>query len=612
MKQVRASGLAMLAGGVACVAMAVAPTAVLGDEVKAAWIEIEGAVQDRRADMASIFGGGKGATLPDLLTGLDKAAGDASIRAVVLRLKDAQLSAAHAEELSRGIARVRAAGKKVHVYSETYGPTELRIGAAADDVIIQSGGAVTLPGVFMEEMYLADMFKWAGIQPDFVQVGDYKGASEMFANSKPSKAWDENINALLDAMYANLRTTLKSGGVRTMTDAQLDKAMEAGWMASDKDAKAVGLVTTILDMPQIDAHVVQVAGGKPGDTVEWEFELVPGAKKLDTANPLALLSALMKKPDHSPKRDTIAVLHIDGPIIDGESSGGGLLGGGGGVGSRTVRNALSEIEDNDLIKGLVVRIDSPGGSAIASEIIWQGVRRVADKGKPVYVSVGGMAASGGYYILVAGDKVWVNQSSIVGSIGVVGGKLSFGGLMDKIHINTVSRGRGPMADMFSMSKPWSEKQRTLVRQKMTETYDQFTSRVTAGRKGIDLGKTAEGRLFVGQQAIDLKMADEIGGLEDALKAMATAKGLPSGSYDVLDYPAPKSLEEIISGMMGASGPRVGAVGIAGPRLDGELVQAVRAAVGPAAFGALSDAATALLQLQREPVLLVSPRVLIFR
>lgn len=607
LRPARACAAALVAvAGLAALAL---PAAASAADLKAGWIEIDGAVSDRRSDMASLFGGSKGPVLRDLLAGLDKAAADPAIRAVVLRLKDAQMSAAHAEELSAGMRRLREAGKKVHVYSETYGPTELRIGAAADDIIIQSGGAVMLPGVFMEELYLADMFKWAGIQPDFVQVGDYKGASEMFANAKPSKAWDENINGLLDSMYANLRSTLKAG--RGLSDEQLDKAMATGWMASDKDAKAVGLVTSIIDMPEIDAHVSRISGGAPGAEVDWAFDLVPAASKLDTSNPFTLLSAIMKKPDHSPKRETIAVLHIDGPIIDGESGGGGLFGGGGGVGSRTVRNALRDIEDNDLIKGLVVRIDSPGGSAIASEIIWQGVRRVSAKGKPVYVSVGGMAASGGYYILVAGDRVWVNPSSIVGSIGVVGGKLSFGPLMEKVHINTVVRARGPAADMFSMSKPWTDTQRAMVRQKMTETYDQFTSRVTAGRKGIDLARTAEGRLFTGQRAIELKMADEIGGLEDAVKAMASAKGLNAGAFDVMDYPPPRGLEEILSDFMGASGPRV-ASGITGPGINGELAGVVKAAVGPAAFGVLSDAATALMQMRREPVLLVSPRVLIFR
>src|SRR5690606_7120002 len=136
---------------------------------------------------------------------------------------------------------------------------------------------------------------------------------------------------------------------------------------------------------------------------------------------------------------------------------------------------------DDLIKGVIIRINSPGGSATASEVIWRGVQRVAAK-KPVWVSVGSMAASGGYYIAVAGDKIYVTPSGIVGSIGVVGGKISMGGLYDLLHVNVVERARGPRADLFSSSQPWTDQQRAFVRDKMAETYDLFTRRVAQGRE----------------------------------------------------------------------------------------------------------------------------------
>lgn len=581
--------------------------AAMADGAKVGLIEIEGTLQDR-AKMASPFGsGGKGTThMRDVLQGIENAATDAELKGLCIQLKDAQLKGSQIEELGRAMRKVREAGKRVHVFSENYETKELLLGSFADEVIIQSGGAVSLPGVYMEEMFLADTFKWVGITPDFVQIGDYKGASEQYANSKPSKAWDENINQLLDSMYAQVRTELKTG--RKLDDKKLDSAMETAWMARAEDAKKAGLLDAIVDKPDLRKHLAGIYGV---DSVQWDDSLIPEHEVKFDGNPMLMLSKLMAKPEHEPKRDTIAVLHIDGAIVDGDSSEGGILGGGGGVGSRTIRNALMQIEKNDLIKGCIVRIDSPGGSAIASEIIWQGLRRLAEK-KPVWASVGSMAASGGYYIAVGTDRVYVNPSSIVGSIGVVGGKLAMGGAYEKLKINVVSRARGPRAEMMASAKPWSESERGLVRAKMTETYDQFTGRVTAGRKGIDLSKTAEGRLFLGEKAIALNMADKLGGLEDATADLAKQLNLADRSYDVMDYPAPKGLADMLGDLLGGLGG--GASAPIGGRsvIMGELSAVGRELIGDHNWSGVSSQIEGLLQLRHEPVLLISPQAIIVR
>lgn len=588
------SALALFAG-------AAAPA--LAGDAQVALIEIEGSIPDRNPG-TDLFSAGDEHGLRQYIQALHKAADDADLEGVVIRLKDASIKGSQIEELGQAMKALRAKGKKVHVFAENYDSPDLRLGSFADEVIVQSGGAVTLPGIHMDEMFLADAFKWVGITPDFVQIGDYKGASEMMANAKPSKAWDQNINQLLDSMYAILREQLKAG--RKLDDAKLDKAMEVAWLADEHDAIKAGLIDAAVDLPDLEQHL---AKGYSVDEIEWVDDLLPAHKsELDTANPFALLSMLTKAPDHSPKRDTIAVVHIDGAIIDGDSAGGGLFGGDSSVGSRTIRKALSTIEDNDKIKGVVLRIDSPGGSAIASEVIWQGVKRIA-KHKPVWVSVGSMAASGGYYIAVSGDKIYVNPSSIVGSIGVVGGKLALGGLLGELHVNVVSRSRGPRADMMSIASPWSDENRALVRSKMQQTYDLFTQRVSAGRTGIELGKTAEGRLFTGENAVALKMADKVGSLDDCVNDLAAQVNLSSGAYDVMDYPPPKSFMETLQeafGGMGASAPRVGGLDSAIRQL-GSVAQQI---VGPDHWRTVSTHLSALAQLQREPVLLVSPTVIL--
>ncbi|MFY7896841.1 MAG: S49 family peptidase, partial [Phycisphaerales bacterium] len=352
----------------------------------------------------------------------------------------AEMGATQVEEISAAIREIRGKGKKVHLLADAYGTVELMLGAACDEVIAQTGAPVSMPGLYMEEMFLADTLKWAGLQADYVQVGDYKGASEQMARNAPSPQWSQNIEGLLDSMYANIRGPMLRG--RELTDKQLDTAMEKLWLADSQEAKDANLIDSVIDLPQLTAHL-KTAYDKP---ISWRNDLLDhdDAAQMDMSNPFALLMKLGETPDYTPTGPTIAVVHIDGAIVDGDSTAGGLMGGGGNVGSRTVRKALEDIRKEDEIRGVIVRIDSPGGSATASEVIWQGVRRLAEK-KPVWVSVGGMAASGGYYIAVAGDKIYVNPSSIVGSIGVVGGKIAMGELYDKLKVNVVGPGRAPVS-----------------------------------------------------------------------------------------------------------------------------------------------------------------------
>ena len=569
-----------------------------------AFLEIDGGLAARPGPMDWLSGGGE-RTLRDTVALLESAAKSADTTAILIRLKDPELNSTQVEELSQAIASARKAGKKVHLYAEMYGPAELMLGAGTDEVILQSGGAVSFPGIYMTEMYFADALAWAGVRADMVQVGDYKGASEAMARNAPSPQWNENIEGLLDGLYGAMRSSIKSG--RGMDDAKLDKAMEQAWMAMGDDAKAAGLIDAELDWPELSGHLARTYGAD----VAWKtLGEKSGRAKADASNPFAIFSALSKTPDHTPKRSTIALVHIDGAIVDGDSKAGGL-GGSASVGSRTIRRALADIEASDLIKGVVLRIESPGGSAIASEVIWHGVKRVAAK-KPVWVSVGNMAASGGYYIAVSGDRIYVNPSSIVGSIGVVGGKVVMGGLLEKLNVNVVGRGRGPMAGMLNPTTAWTDSERAMIRGKMAEIYDLFTARVKAGRDGIDLARTAEGRLFAGHRAVELKMADRVGTLRDAVRDLAAELKLADGQYDVMDYPGPMSFEEMIQEMLGgflATAPRGGAR--AGGVLT-ELPLLMEQTLGEGAWRQVREHLSALMQLRDEPVLLVGPRVIIIR
>lgn len=571
---------------------------------KIALLELEEVPLDQPPAMAFFFGGSKTPTIGEVLTEIRTLADDAGTNGLVLRLRNTSLPMTVAEEIGTALAELRAKGKKVHLFADNYETAEFYLGTFCDDLIVQSGGAVSLPGMYMEEMYLADTMSWVGLTPQFIQVGDYKGANETMTRAAPSPQWDQNINGLLDSIYGNVRSRLKAA--RNMSDAQLDSAMKQAWMATGQTAKELGLVDTVIDLPELSAHLEKSYGV---EELAWTniFENRHGGS-MDISNPFAMLSKLMREAEVQAKRESIAVVHITGPIVDGDSTSGGMFG-EQSVGSATIRRALEEVADEELIKGVVLRIDSPGGSAIASEVIWQGVKRVRES-KPVWVSVGSMAASGGYYIAVSGQKIYLNPSSIVGSIGVVGGKIAMGGLYDKVKVNVVGRARGPMGDMMSSARPWTPEQQDLVRQKMKETYDLFADRVKAGRPGIELAKTAEGRLFTGPTAVELKMGDELGGLDKAVTDLASSLKLESGAYDVLNYPGPRPFGEVIGEMLGGMGASAPVNGKSPTSMV--LVDAVRQVVGPKAWPSVRDHLRSLAELRDEPVLLTSPRALIFR
>lgn len=595
MRQWIAVSAALVAGCGQAVAWANGPARV-------AMLEISGTPTGQPSPFTWLFGDGE-PTLRDYVTAVRSAASNQELDAIVVRLKDAALSTAQIHEIGSALNHAREQGKRVVLFAENYGGAEFLLGAHADERLIQRGGGVFFPGVLMEEMYLADMLEWAGVKAQLVQVGDYKGANETMTRTAPSRAWDDNITNLLDGIYGNLTTTLGRG--MGMTEDQVEAALGQIWFADGSTGIQAGVLDAEVDLPVLTDWL---ESRMEASEIRWsDLEVGSDGPSVDTSNPFAIFQMLSRTPSHTPKRETIAIVHVEGAIMDGDSSAGSMFG-GATAGSRTLRNALETVLAEDKIKGVIVRIDSPGGSAIASEVIWQGLERVKSE-KPVWVSIGDMAASGGYYIAVGGDKIYANPSSIVGSIGVVGGKYAVGDLYDKLKINVVTRSRGPMAEMFASNQPWDERQQALIREKMAETYDLFASRVSMGRPSIDLAKTAEGRLFVGTQAIELGMVDAIGGLEDAISDLAGDLGL--ARYDVMHYPGPKSFDEFLKQVtrgFGASGPGVG-VQVNGLEVIGS---ALRETLGEPRWVQIRDALQGAMILRDEPVILMNPRALIFR
>ena len=479
----------------------------------------------------SLFGGG-GLGLRDVLSRLEQAKNDDECQGVLLTFYyGGMMNTAQAQEVREKIFELREAGKPVFVYADSYDTGSYLVASAASDIVLMEGGEVFVPGVAVEPMFYNEALTKFGVEPNYIQIGEYKGAEEPYTRSEPSPELAQEMESLVDNMFAQIVSEIAEG--RDMPEKKVTRMINAAMLPAEQ-AKKQGFVDHLADADGLRDLMAEVVGG---DEVRLDAAYGTADQvELDPENPLPALMSMFSPPEVDATSPSVAVVYAEGVISGGEGEGG--LFSSGGVGSETIRRAMRMALRDDEVKAVVIRIDSPGGSALASEAMYQAVRRVAEE-KPVIISIGGMAASGGYYLAVAGDHIYADPAGIVGSIGVVGGKLVMDDLYDMIGLNTASFSRGKNANLFSETQEWDERQRDIVRRWMTQTYEQFTSRVMSTRDGKiqDIDKVARGRIFLAEQAIDLGMVDELGGIEDAIAKAAQEGGL-DGEYDVITLPGP--------------------------------------------------------------------------
>lgn len=506
---------------------------------KVAYLDLDSALREKPSEF-SILGGDDTSTLRVLLDRLGKARQDKDVRAVLVTVSaGAGMNLAQAQEIRDALVALRRAGKKTFVYADSYDTTGYLVASGATDVCMLEGGQIMIPGIGIETMFYKGTLDKIGVFADYVQVGEFKGAEEPYTRTAASEELAGELTRLVDAMYEQIVDGVSKGRniSRQAVKQLIDETMLAGTSARER-----GLVDHLLDADGLRALIKDEVGN--------EINLVHNygeAEKteLDLSNPFMLLAQLARKPETSDK-PAVAIIYAEGVITDGDGEGG--LFEDGGVGSDAMRKAFRIALRDDQIKAIVLRIDSPGGSALASEVMWQALRRVAEK-KPVIVSIGSMAASGGYYLASAGDHIFADPCAIVGSIGVVGGKFVLKDLFEKIGLTTEIYAKGRNADLFSSNEKFTDRQKRMIRNWMQTTYDQFTARVLATRRGKiqDIDKVARGRIFLAHQALELGMVDELGGLDAAIAHAADRAGLREDSFDVRVVPAPKTLADLIFG-----------------------------------------------------------------
>lgn len=570
---------------------------------KVGWITLDAPLRSGPVPFAWVPEADAGPSLAGVLAQIKKVTDDPAYPGLVIALDQAPLTLPQTTAIADALLAARAAGKHVMVFAEAYELKDYLLASAADSILLQRKGSVWLTGIAVEEMFLADTLAKIGVTPDFVQIGRFKGADEQFMRTEPSDAWSENFDGLLDGLYGE--TVDRICANRGWTRDEFEGLFLKSFVMTDDDLLKAGLVDRLVSRDLTGATEVAF-----GEDWEWDTDLGAAAGSgLDTDNPFALFSAIFAEPESRTTRDTLAVLHADGPIYSGDSQVPGGFMSDSTIGSRTVTAALEDALLDDNIKGVVIQLDSPGGSALASEVIWQSVRELqADK--PVYCVIGSMAASGGYYIACATDRIYVQPHSILGSIGVVAGKMTLGGLYDWAGVKVHRRTRGPGADLFSSVDPFTDDQRDLLRDAMTLTYEQFRDRVREGRGDAlpDLEAVDEGMLFTGTQSIANGLADAEGGVELALADLADDLGLGEGDYDVIHLPGPLALGDYLNEVFGGGVAAPGAAASA----TATLRETLRQVVGDGAFDQAAAVADGLLLLQREHVLTLMPSAIVVK
>jgi protease-4 len=460
---------------------------------------------------------------------LRAAAKDSRVKGLLLRPRHVSAGWAKLQELRTGVEAFRRSGKPVYAWLETPGLREYYLASAADRIYLAPEDFLNVKGLRIEAMYYKGTLDKLGVQFDVEHMGKYKDAGDMFTRKDMSPETKEALNALLDGVWNNVTATV--GAARKMKPEQFRALVdEAPWLgpAALKD----GLIDELSYLPAVEKALAKKAG-LPEPTL---------------ISPQLLLGDL----HHSERSQRLAYLVAEGDILRGTVSN--PFGDDVGLTPAPVTKLVKEIGDDASIKGVIVRVDSPGGDAIASDEILQSLKELARK-KPVVISMSDVAASGGYYISMTGDPVVAYPGTITGSIGVIYGKVNLKGLYDKLGISTDTLKRGRFADIDSETQPLSPEVRKKLRESIESIYNGFLKRVAAGRRTTPdkIEPLAQGRVWLGNDALRIHLVDELGGIDRAVEVLQRKAKLPvDREARLVVFPGRRSFWERLMGSGDAS------------------------------------------------------------
>ena len=478
-------------------------------------------------------------TLHDALTRIWDATENENVKGLFVRVGPLQGAWGSVGDLVEALSKFRAENRPIHCHFEAADNVGyLLLASTCDRISMSPAGTLDLIGPAAVMIYARALLEKVGVEAEIIHMGRYKGAGDMFIRDDMPKEAKASMDAILDDLYDALIEATKE---RTDGDVGKAKVLIDGGPYGSVAAADAGLVDAVGFLRDSRDEIKKAAGV---DTIR-RTRMLPKQEQLTLGQFLSLLSGDSEKPEAGGER--VALVFVTGNITEGDS---GSM--GDAVSGPFVR-AMERLENDDDVKAVVMRINSPGGSALASDRMWDAARRLAEA-KPLIASVGDMAASGGYYIASAADEILAHPNSLVGSIGVVGGKFNFAGLAEDIGVNTFVLQRGKRAAWSTPVRALNATERQAFESLLRDTYDRFIDRVATGRKmeRNAVLAAAEGRVMTAQDGKELGLIDEMAGLSEALIRARAAAGLgPDAPVEL--WPSSKGMIDTINDLLSGNG-----------------------------------------------------------
>lgn len=499
--------------------------------------------------LAIITGGGRQMALHEAVAALHRGAEDPRVAGLIARVQLPPSPIGVVQELRDAIAAFSAV-KPSLAWAETYpGTLSYYLASAFREVWMQPSGGVGLIGFASNATFLRDALEKVGIEAQFTARGEYKSAASLFTEDGFTEAHREAVTRMLESLQAQVwQAVAESRGIEVDT---LDGLADRAPLMRD-DAVSSGLVDRIGFRDEVYARMAElVDGGSPaaGDADSDDADSDEKPPRMYLARYAGAARPRLSPPVPSipgrRSRPTIAVVAVEGAIVNGRGGPQGLPFGPSNAGGDTIAAALREVAADESVSAIVLRVDSPGGSVTASETIWREVKRARERGKPVVASMGSVAASGGYYVSMAADAIVANPGTITGSIGVITGKLVVRDLKDRLGVVSDTVRTNANADAWSIDAPFTPQQQARQEADADLFYNDFLQRVADGRNLTvdDVDGVARGRVWTGSDALDRGLVDELGGFRTAVRRAKVLAGLePDAEVRVVNYPGSSLLD----------------------------------------------------------------------
>ena len=475
---------------------------------------------------AALFESGQG--LDKILHAIEVAKNDDKIKGISMTTSFMQAGLAQTQEIRAALEDFKTGGKFIYAHADFYSQKDYYLSSVADKIYVNPQGAMDFKGLSSEVLYYKELQEKTGVKMEVIRHGKYKSAVEPFLSNTMSDANRSQITELITSLWNSMLTDISTS--RNIDVANLNVIADTLGGRTPEYAVASGLVDGASYFDEYEAMLK----GKVGVDADEDLNYVDFEDYVEVAS----------KKDLKTATDKIAVIYAQGEILYGE-------GGKDFIGQGVMNEALKKARENEDVKAIVMRVNSPGGSALVSDIIWREIE-LTKKIKPVVVSFGNVAASGGYYIAAGADKIFAEPTTITGSIGVFGTIPNMNELAANIGINAEQVGTNQNSIDYSLFEPLSNNFRSQIQEGIEHTYDTFLQRVADGRgmTTAEVDSIAQGRVWSGVDAVGLGLVDEIGNLDDAIAEAANMVDLES--YGIRNYPKYKSdFEKLMEDFGGA-------------------------------------------------------------